>query len=94
MVIGAIELLPIVDAAGEFGELAELYPEFDDWESGADLCPPEIFVSRWRASWPTTVEVPPAGTPSRWREAIDHVTSSWDFGSTAFFRLDGPVLYR
>ena len=48
MVVGSVELVPLVDAVGELGELAELFPDTADWEPCRDLYP-EIFAeSRWR----------------------------------------------
>ncbi len=48
MVVGSVELVPLVDAVGELGELAELFPDTDDWGPYRELYP-EIFAeSRWR----------------------------------------------
>ena len=48
MVVGSVELVPLVDAVGELGELAELFPDTSDWAPYRDLYP-EIFAnSRWR----------------------------------------------
>ena len=48
MVVGSVELVPLVDAVGELGELAELFPDTTDWAPYRDLYP-EIFASsRWR----------------------------------------------
>ena len=48
MVVGSVELLPLVDAVGELGELAELFPDSSDWAPYRELYP-DIFVeSRWR----------------------------------------------
>ncbi len=37
--IGSIELVPLVDAVGKLGELAELFPGHDDWEPYRELYP-------------------------------------------------------
>jgi glyoxylase-like metal-dependent hydrolase (beta-lactamase superfamily II) len=48
VVVGSVELVPLVDAVGELGELAELFPDTSDWAAYRDLYP-EIFAgSRWR----------------------------------------------
>jgi glyoxylase-like metal-dependent hydrolase (beta-lactamase superfamily II) len=48
VVVGSVELVPLVDAAGELGELAELFPDTTDWAPYRALYP-ELFVeSRWR----------------------------------------------
>ena len=48
MVVGSVEVMPLVDAVGELGELAELFPDTSDWGPYRDLYP-EIFAeSRWR----------------------------------------------
>jgi glyoxylase-like metal-dependent hydrolase (beta-lactamase superfamily II) len=48
VVVGSVELVPLVDAVGELGELAELFPDTSDWAPYRDLYP-EIFAgSRWR----------------------------------------------
>ena len=43
MVVGSVELVPLVDAVGELGELAELFPDTSDWWPYRDLYP-EIFA--------------------------------------------------
>jgi glyoxylase-like metal-dependent hydrolase (beta-lactamase superfamily II) len=48
VVIGRIELVPLVDAVGELGELAELFPDTDDWEPYRQLYPDQFAGSRWR----------------------------------------------
>ena len=48
MVVGSVELVPLLDAVGELGELAELFPDTTDWAPYMELYP-EIFAgSRWR----------------------------------------------
>jgi glyoxylase-like metal-dependent hydrolase (beta-lactamase superfamily II) len=48
VVVGSVELVPLVDAVGELGELAELFPDTSDWAPYRGLYP-EIFAgSRWR----------------------------------------------
>ena len=48
MVVGSVELVPLVDAVGELGELVELFPDTSDWDPYRELYP-EIFAgSRWR----------------------------------------------
>jgi glyoxylase-like metal-dependent hydrolase (beta-lactamase superfamily II) len=50
VVVGSVELVPLVDAVGELGELAELFPDTSDWTAYRELYP-EIFAdSRWRLS--------------------------------------------
>ncbi len=39
MVVGSVELVPLVDAVGLLGELDVLYPGFDDWEPYRTLYP-------------------------------------------------------
>ena len=48
MVVGSVELVPLVDAVGLLGELDELYPGFDDWEPYRALYPELFFGSQWR----------------------------------------------
>jgi glyoxylase-like metal-dependent hydrolase (beta-lactamase superfamily II) len=48
VVIGRIELVPLVDAVGELGELAELFPDTEDWEPYRELHPDQFAESRWR----------------------------------------------
>jgi glyoxylase-like metal-dependent hydrolase (beta-lactamase superfamily II) len=47
VVAGSVEVLPLVDATGEFGELAALYPDFDGWAPYRDLYPSLFRESRW-----------------------------------------------
>jgi glyoxylase-like metal-dependent hydrolase (beta-lactamase superfamily II) len=48
VVVGSVELVPLVDAVGELGELADLFPDTTDWGPYRELYP-EIFAeSRWR----------------------------------------------
>ena len=49
MVVGSVELEPLVDAVGELGELAELFPDAPDWDAYRDLYPDLFAGSRWRA---------------------------------------------
>jgi glyoxylase-like metal-dependent hydrolase (beta-lactamase superfamily II) len=48
VVVGSVELLPIVDAVGLLGELDELYPEYPDWDVERDLYPELFAASQWR----------------------------------------------
>jgi len=50
VVVGSIELVPLLDAVGELGELADLYPEtsVDAWEPYRALYPGLFAGSRWR----------------------------------------------
>ena len=48
MVVGSVELVPLVDAVGLLGELDELYPGFDDWEPYRALYPELFAGSQWR----------------------------------------------
>ena len=48
MVVGSVELVPLVDAVGLLGELDELYPGFDDWEPYRTLYPDAFDGSQWR----------------------------------------------
>lgn len=73
------------------GTLLDFTDDLAQWEQGAETCPPGTFVSRWRPDWPRTVELPDDGTTSRWSEAIDFLTASWDFSSTAFLRIEGTT---
>ena len=50
MVVGSVELEPLVDAVGLLGELDELYPGFDDWEPYRTLYPELFAGSQWRIS--------------------------------------------
>jgi glyoxylase-like metal-dependent hydrolase (beta-lactamase superfamily II) len=48
VVVGSVELEPLVDAVGVLGELAQLFPDTTDWDPYRDLYP-EIFAgSQWR----------------------------------------------
>ena len=48
MVVGSVELLPVVDAVGLLGELDELYPGFENWEPYRALYPELFAGSQWR----------------------------------------------
>ena len=48
MVVGSVELVPLVDAVGELGELAELFPDTSDWAPYRELYPELFAESRWR----------------------------------------------
>jgi glyoxylase-like metal-dependent hydrolase (beta-lactamase superfamily II) len=48
LVVGSIELLPLVDATGVLGELDQLYPGFDDWQPYRELYPDLFAGSQWR----------------------------------------------
>ncbi len=48
MVVGSVELVPLVDAVGLLGELDELYPGFEDWEPYRELYPELFAGSQWR----------------------------------------------
>jgi glyoxylase-like metal-dependent hydrolase (beta-lactamase superfamily II) len=48
LVVGSVELVPLVDAVGLLGELDELYPGFDDWEPYRTLYPDAFDGSQWR----------------------------------------------
>jgi glyoxylase-like metal-dependent hydrolase (beta-lactamase superfamily II) len=48
VVVGSVELVPLVDAVGLLGELDELYPGFEDWEPYRTLYPELFSGSQWR----------------------------------------------
>jgi len=48
MVVGSVELVPLVDAVGLLGELDELFPGFADWEPYRELYPELFAGSQWR----------------------------------------------
>ena len=48
MVVGSVEVVPLVDAVGELGELAELFPDTSDWAPYRELYPTLFTASRWR----------------------------------------------
>ena len=48
MVVGSVELVPLVDAVGELGELAELFPDTSDWAPYRELYPSVFAESCWR----------------------------------------------
>jgi glyoxylase-like metal-dependent hydrolase (beta-lactamase superfamily II) len=48
VVVGSVELVPLVDAVGELGELAELFPDSSDWAPYRELYPELFAGSRWR----------------------------------------------
>jgi glyoxylase-like metal-dependent hydrolase (beta-lactamase superfamily II) len=48
VVVGSVELVPLVDAVGELGELSELFPDTSDWAPYRDLYPEIFAASRWR----------------------------------------------
>ena len=48
MVVGSVELVPLVDAVGELGELADLFPDTPDWAPYRELYPELFAESRWR----------------------------------------------
>jgi glyoxylase-like metal-dependent hydrolase (beta-lactamase superfamily II) len=43
-----VEIVPLVDAVGELGELADLFPDAPDWDPYRDLYPTLFAESRWR----------------------------------------------
>jgi hypothetical protein len=59
--VGSIELDAVVDAWGELGELAELYPDVPEsaWEPYRALYPELFADSRWRL--PSTLLPDPRG---------------------------------
>jgi glyoxylase-like metal-dependent hydrolase (beta-lactamase superfamily II) len=81
VVVGSIRVDPLVDAVGELGELAELYPDVaaEDWEPYRALYPDVFAESRWR--------VPCASYLVRTRETTVLVDTSvgppglWDWGA-------------
>ena len=63
VVVGSVELVPLVDAVGELGELAELFPDTSDWEPYRELYPElfaELALARSRAR---PISSAPAATP-------------------------------
>ena len=50
MVVGSVELVPLVDAVGLLGELDVLYPGFEYWEPFTTLYPELFEGSQWRIS--------------------------------------------
>jgi len=50
VVVGSVELEPLVDAVGLLGELDDLYPGFDDWGPYRTLYPELFAGSQWRIS--------------------------------------------
>jgi glyoxylase-like metal-dependent hydrolase (beta-lactamase superfamily II) len=48
LVVGSVELVPLLDAVGLLGELDELYPGFDGWEPYRELYPELFAGSQWR----------------------------------------------
>ena len=50
MVVGDLELLPLLDAVGRLGELSELYPDaqLEDWEPFRELHPELFDGAEWR----------------------------------------------
>jgi glyoxylase-like metal-dependent hydrolase (beta-lactamase superfamily II) len=48
LVVGSVELVPLVDAVGLLGELEELYPGFEDWAPYRTLYPDAFDGSQWR----------------------------------------------
>ena len=48
MVVGAVELVPLVDAVGLLGERKELFPGFVDWDPYMALYPELFAGSQWR----------------------------------------------
>ena len=50
MVVGSVELVPLVDGVGLLGELDVLYPGFEDWGPYTTLYPELFEGSQWRIS--------------------------------------------
>ena len=48
MLVGAVELVPLVDAVGLLGELDELFPDRPDWSADRELYPELFAGSKWR----------------------------------------------
>jgi glyoxylase-like metal-dependent hydrolase (beta-lactamase superfamily II) len=48
VVVGSVEVVPLVDAVGELGELTALFPDTSDWTPYRDLYPEIFAASRWR----------------------------------------------
>jgi len=48
VLVGSVELVPLVDAVGLLGELAELFPETSDWAAERERHPELFAGSQWR----------------------------------------------
>ena len=48
MLVGSVELVPLVDAVGLLGELDELFPETSDWDAERERHPELFAGSQWR----------------------------------------------
>ena len=48
LLVGSIELVPLVDAVGVLGELDELFPETSDWDAERERHPELFAGSQWR----------------------------------------------
>jgi glyoxylase-like metal-dependent hydrolase (beta-lactamase superfamily II) len=48
VVVGELEIVPLVDATGDLGELEELFPDTTDWDADRDVYPELFAGSHWR----------------------------------------------
>ena len=48
LLVGSVELVPLVDAVGRLGELDELFPETPDWDAERERHPELFAGSQWR----------------------------------------------
>jgi glyoxylase-like metal-dependent hydrolase (beta-lactamase superfamily II) len=48
LLVGSVELVPLVDAVGVLGELEELFPETSDWDAERGRHPELFAGSQWR----------------------------------------------
>jgi hypothetical protein len=81
LVVGSVELVPLVDAVGLLGELDELYPGFDGWEPYRALYPDLFAGSQWRITCTSyllrsgrdrhRLPDPPADRPRGWNTDRD-----------------------
>ena len=69
------------------GTMLDFTDDLTAWGGSHAGHPPTKFVARWDPSWPGIRTLPKADEASRWREAIDFLTQSWEFPHTGFMRF-------
>ena len=89
MVVGDIEIVPLLDATGELGELAELFPDTADWEPYRDVYPQVFNGSRWLL--PCAAYLLRVGSSNLLVDTAVGPAGLWDWGAVSEEGLPGGL---